>query len=126
MQSKIILSIRFVLGFFMAFIGLNKFFVFIEIPHPPGNGGQLMDIYMQSGFLQMVGTLELIGGIGFITNRFTLIAATIITAIMFNATVFHMLYDPQGVGPALICFLLSLVFVFTSKERPSDYLSHQV
>ncbi|KXX70847.1 DoxX family membrane protein [Flammeovirga sp. SJP92] len=123
MKTKALNLIRILLGLFMIVIGLNKFFVFIEIPHPPGSGGTLMDIYMESGFLKLVGVLEIIGGIGLLLNQFTLIAVTVITAIMFNATVFHILYDPKGIGPALFSLLLCIVLVFTKKERPASFLN---
>jgi len=123
MKTKIFNLIRILLGLFMVTIGLNKFLVFTEIPSPSGDGGLLMEIYITSGFLKLVGVLEILGGIGLILNKFLPIALTIITAIMFNATIFHILHDPQGVGPAAFCLLLSSVLVYANKERFSNFLS---
>ena len=111
------------LGGFMIIIGCNKFFAFIEIPNPPGDGGALMQIYISSGFLKIVGLLEIFGGLGLVLNRFVPLSLIFITAIMFNATLFHLLHDPSGVGPAACCLSLSLVAVYQNRGRFTEILS---
>lgn len=106
----------------MLIIGLNKFLVFIEIPNPPGDGGELMQIYITSGFLKCIGVLEMLGGIALLVNKFVPLALTIITAIMFNATVFHILHDLSGIGGAAVCLFLSLVLVYANREDFSKLL----
>jgi len=117
MQNTAFKITRLALGAFMVIIGLNKFVGFIEIPHPPGMGGKLMDIYMASGFLRLIGAMQMAAGIGLIINKFVPLALSFITAIMFNASVFHALYDPAGIGAAAICLVLSLVLVYAYKGR---------
>ena len=112
---------RILLGLFMAIIGLNKFLVFTEIPGPPGDGGELMRIYIDSGFLQLVGVLEMIGGIALLANRFVPVAVTVITAVMFNATLFHVFHDPAGVGPAAFCLALCGGVLFEHRERFAEF-----
>ncbi|MEM6630806.1 MAG: DoxX family membrane protein [Bacteroidota bacterium] len=114
---RIFKVLRIFLGLFMVIIGLNKFLVFIEIPNPAGDGGELMQIYIRSGFLKLIGVLEMLGGIALLANKFVPLALTIITAIMFNATVFHALHDPKGIGAAILCLLMSLGLVYANKER---------
>jgi hypothetical protein len=104
----------------MIALGLNKFLGFIPIPSPPGDGGELMQIYVTSGFLKLIGILEFLGGLALIVNKFVPLALTFITAIMFNAAVFHGLHEPTGIGPAAIALLLSLVLVYANKERFSS------
>lgn len=114
--------IRLLLGLFMIAIGLNKFLVFTEIPNPPGDGGELMHIYISSGFLQLIGVLEMLGGLALVSNKFVPLGLTIIVAIMFNATLFHALHDRSGIGPAALCLLLSVSLVYANRERFSDLL----
>ena len=123
MNTLIFKILQIILGLFMVIIGLNKFLVFIEIPNPAGAGGALMQIYIASGFLKLVGVLEIIGGIGLLINKFVPIALTLITAIMFNATIFHALHDLSGIGPAATCLLLSIGLVYAYQERFSRFLS---
>ena len=115
--------IRLLLGLFMVVIGLNKFLAFIEIPHPAGAGGELMDIYLDSGFLKMVGVFQMLGGTALLLNRFVPLGLTLLTAVMFNATVFHLLHDPAGIGGAAVSLLLCTVLVYAHKERFKSLLS---
>ncbi len=115
--------LRLLLGLFMLIIGINKFLVFIEIPNPPGDGGELMQIYVKSGFLQLIGVLEAVGGIALLVNRLVPMPLTFITAIMFNATIFHGLHDLAGIGAAALCLTISLVLVYVHKDRFGSLLS---
>lgn len=117
MKKTAIKITQLLLGLFMAIIGLNKFLVFIEIPNPPGDGGQLIGIYISSGFLKMVGVLEMVSGLALLSNKFVPLGLIFITAIMFNATVFHVLHDPAGIGAAAICLTMSLVSIYGHKDR---------
>ena len=76
-----------------------------------------MKIYISSGFLKLVGVLEMAGGAALLLNRFVSLSVTVIAAIMFNATVFHVLHDPAGVVPAALCLSLSLALVFAHKTQ---------
>lgn len=123
MRQTIFMILRVLLGLFMLIIGLNKFLVFIEIPQPPGAGGELMHIYITSGFLKLIGVLQLLGGITLLTNKFVPLGLTFITGIMFNATIFHLLHDPSGIGAAAVCLVLSLILVYANKNRFTGLLS---
>ncbi len=122
MKTRILKILQIVLGLFIATIGLNKFLVFTEIPNPPGDGGTLMQIYINSGFLKLIGVLELLAGLALATNKFAPLALVFITAIMFNATVFHAIHDPAGIGPAAVSLVISLLFIYLNKERFTDLL----
>lgn len=123
MNTTVSMVLRVLLGLFMLALGLNKFLGFIEIPSPAGDGGELMRIYITSGFLKFIGVLEFLGGIALLSNKFVPLALTVITAIMFNAAVFHGLHDPAGIGGAAVALLLSLALVYANKDRFSSLLS---
>ena len=106
----------------MVALGFNKFFGFIEIPFPPGDGGDLMRIYISSGFLRFIGILEIIGGAALLVNKFVPLSLTFITAIMFNAAIFHALHDPAGIGGAAVALSLCLALVYANRERFSSLL----
>lgn len=121
MVTTVFNIVRVLLGLFMMVIGTNKFFEFIPIPSPPGDGGDLMKIYMSSGFLRLIGVLEFIGGLGLVSDKFLPISLTLITAIMFNAFLFHVLHDLSGIGPAAICLILAVMLVFANSSRFDNY-----
>lgn len=115
-MKKLVKGLSVFLGLFMVFIGLNKFFEFTPIPSPIGDGGTLMSIYVSSSFLKMVGVIEFFSGIGLLVNRFKIISLIVLIAVMFNATIFHVLHDISGVLPALFCLSLSIVLIFSERS----------
>ena len=117
MNSKVKLVIRILLALFMLLFGINKFAQFMPFPPVPGDGGTLMDIYISSGFMGVVGALEIVAGLALIVGRYIPIALTIIIAIMVNATLFHVYHDPATIGGSVIGLVLALVLMFGYKEK---------
>ena len=123
MNPKVILILRLLLGALMLIFGLDKFFHFLTLPPIPGDGGVLMDIFARSGYLTIIGVLETLVGIALLANRFMPIALTITIAILFNATLIHLLYDPPNVIGALGGMVIAIVLVIANKERFDSFLS---
>lgn len=123
MNPKVTMGLRVLFGLFMLIFGINKFAGFLEFPAIPGDGGELMRIYATSGFLKLIGVLEILVGIALLAGKYMPLALTIGIAIMFNAAVFHLIHDPGGVAGALVGLILGLVLVYANKERFSSLLS---
>ena len=123
MNPKVIMILRLLLGAMMLLFGIDKFFQFLNVPPIPGDGGKLMDIYARSGFLTILGVLETLAGIALLVNRFVPIALIITIAILFNATLIHLMYDPQNVIAALLGMIIGIVLVFSDKERYGSLFS---
>ena len=123
MNPKVTMVARYLLAIMMLVFGINKFVGFLEMPPIPGDGGQLMTIYFTSGFMKVIGILEVLGGLALLVGKYIPLATTILVAIMFNATLFHVLHDMGGVAPALVGLVLGLILVAGNKERFSSLLS---
>ena len=123
MNPKIIMILRLLLGAMMLLFGIDKFFQFLNVPPIPGDGGILMEIYTRSGFLTILGVLETLAGIALLVNRFVPIALIVTIAILFNATLIHLMYDPQNVIAALLGMIIGIVLVFSDKERYGSLFS---
>ena len=123
MNPKVIMILRLLLGAMMLLFGVDKFFQFLNVPPIPGDGGILMEIYARSGFLTILGVLETLAGIALLVNRFVPIALIITIAILFNATLIHLMYDPQNVIAALLGMIIGIVLVFSDKERYGSLFS---
>jgi len=82
-----------------------------------------MGIYATSGFLKVIGVLEILGGLALLVNKYVPLALTILIAIMFNAALFHALHDMGSIGGAVLGLILGLVLVYANKGRFSDLLS---
>ena len=123
MNPKVIMILRLLLGAMMLLFGVDKFFQFLNVPPIPGDGGILMEIYARSGFLTILGVLETLAGIALLVNRFVPIALIITIAILFNATLIHLMYDPQNVIAALLGMIIGIVLVFSDRERYGSLFS---
>jgi len=122
MSSTFSTGTRIVFGIFLLIFGLNKFFGFLPMPAIAGDGGTLMGIYFTSGFMKIIGVLEILGGLALLVNKFVPLALTISIAIMVNAFIFHLLHDPAGVGGAAVGLILGLLLVWNNKERFASLL----
>lgn len=123
MNPKIIMGLRIVFGLFCLIFGVNKFAHFLAFPEIPGDGGTLMGIYATSGFMKIIGVLEIIGGLLLLVGKYIPLALTFMIAIMFNAAVFHALHDPPNIVGALLGLVLGLALVYAYKDRFSSLLS---
>jgi len=123
MNSKVALGLRILFGLFVLIFGLNKFIGFIPVPAVPGDGGTLMSIYASSGFLKIIGVLEIVGGLMLLSGKFVPLALTFMIAIMFNAAILHLLHDPENVVGSLIGMILGLALVYFYKDRFKSLLS---
>lgn len=123
MNSKITLTIRIILGAAMVAFGFNKLIPFMPEPEMTGDASTLMGIYSQSGFIALIGILELTCGILLLVNKFVPLALVVLVAFLFNASVYHALDDPTNIAGALVFMVLSLVLVYVHKERFKGILS---
>lgn len=123
MSSKVEMVLRILFAFSLFVFGLNKFFNFIPTPPMDGTAAELMNIYVTSGFMKMIGGLEILAGIGFLFNKFVPISLTIMLAIIFNAVVFHLLHDIAGLAPAVATLIFLLLLVYYNRSRFTSLLS---
>lgn len=117
------MGIRILFGVFCFIFGINKFLNFLPMPPIEGNGGLLMGIYFSSGFMNLIGALEVIFGLALVINKYVPMALTVLLAIMFNALIFHVLHDLAGIGGAALGMILGLFLVYANRDRFSDVLS---
>ena len=123
MNEKVLMGVRILLGLLMLIFGINKFVGFLPMPPLDGDAATLMGIYAGSGFFTLIGVLEIMFGAALLANKYVPLALTVLTAIMFNAAVFHLLHDPGGIGGAAVSLLLCLAAVYGSKDRFKSLLS---
>ena len=95
----------------------------MPFPPIPGDGGTLIGIYISSGFLKLIGILEILGGLALLANKYVPLTLTFMVAIMFNAVIFHALHDMANIPGAIFGLALSLFLVYSNKSRFKDLLS---
>ncbi len=125
MYKKVVLVIRIVVGAAMVIFGANKIFSFSE-PKPQDNMGEEMKVLMDilhSPFMVVIGMLELLGGISLLIGKYVPLAITILIAIMLNAFMLHIFYDPKNFLFSLMFLILCFVLGYAYKDRFKSLLS---
>ncbi|MEN8731998.1 MAG: DoxX family protein [Bacteroidia bacterium] len=124
MNQKVTLVVRILVGLIMVVFGANKFLNFMPQPTEiPEQMGALMGILMTSPFMTIIGVLEVLGGLGLILNKFVPLSLTVLIAVLLNAALFHLFFDPANVVGALVFLLLCLVLVYGYKDRFKSLLT---
>jgi len=126
MDSKVTMGVRILFGLFCLVFGLNKFIGFMPFPPIPGDGGTLMEIYATSGFMKIIGFLEIVFGIGLIVNKFVPLCLTVLIAIMVNAVLFHALHDLSNIAGAVVGLVLGLYLIWAHREGFEEVLAPDI
>lgn len=123
MNPKLIFAVRFLLGLMVLVFGLNKFFHFIPLPELGGEGAVLMDIWQASGFMFLVGVIEVVAGLALLVGRYVPLALIFLTAVLFNAFLFHAMHDLAGIGGSAVGLVLCFVLTYVYRDRFSSIFS---
>jgi uncharacterized membrane protein YphA (DoxX/SURF4 family) len=103
---------RVLLGLVFVIFGSNFFLNFIPMPPPPpGLAGDYFKVFAASGYMYVIGALQLLSGLLLLIGRFVPLALTILAAMIFNILVFHILMDPKGLPLAIVVAVLELFLV---------------
>jgi putative oxidoreductase len=115
---------RVILGLAFVIFGLNFLLNFLPQPPPPsGLAGDYSKVFVASHLAAAVGAMQFLSGLLLLAGRFVPLALTILAAILFNILAFHILMDPQGIGPGIIATLLWAFLVSRYRERFAGILS---
>ena len=110
--------VRILLGLMFVVFGSNFFFNFIPAPPPPaGLAGDYFKVFAASGYMYVVGAIQLLSGLLLLIGRFVPLALTILAAMIFNILVFHILMDPKGLPMAIVVTVLELFLVWSYRDR---------
>jgi uncharacterized membrane protein YphA (DoxX/SURF4 family) len=123
MNQKIVLGLRIALGVAMVGFGVGKFFSGPPQADAMGEGMYAIMTVLHSPFMLMIGVLEVVSGLALLVGKFIPVALTLSIAIMFNAFMLHIFYDPKNYLFSLIFLILGIVSVYAHKEKFKLYLS---
>jgi len=108
---------RILLGLMFVVFGSNAFFHFLPMPPlPPTLAGDFTKVFLASGYVYVIGGLQVIGGLLLLIGRFVPLGLTILGAIIVNILVFHILMAPEGLGPGIVVTVLELFLVWSYRD----------
>jgi putative oxidoreductase len=111
MKITIVIA-RFFLGLIFLVFGLNGFLHFIPMPPPTGVAGQFLGALYVSNYLVVIFSLQIVGTILLLLNRYVPLALTLLAPIIVNVLLVHLLMAPSGLPLALVVMVLwILVFL---------------
>ena len=100
--------------------GLSKFFNYIPMPEDiPRNLTRLMNSILKIDWLwQLFGTLEILGGILFMINKFRALGAIIIFPIMVGILITHVFFVDYNTFPIAIALMfINLWVIWENREK---------
>jgi putative oxidoreductase len=112
-----VLIARILLGLVFVFFGLNGLYPFLPNPGlPPGLAGQFIGVFFASHWVYVIASLQVIGGLLVLINRYAVLGLTILAPIIFNILTFHILMQPAGIGPGLVVTVLWLFLAWRYRQ----------
>lgn len=105
--------VRVLLGLMFTVFGSNIFLHFIPMPPLPDTpAGDFSKALMGSGYMYVVGALQLIGGLLLLIGRFVPLGLTLLGPVIVNIVLFHVFLEPSGLVMAIIVSVLALFLLW--------------
>jgi putative oxidoreductase len=117
-MKYLIIIVRTLLGLAFVVFGSNIFLHFIPMPPPPpGDAGVFAGVLMRSGYMYVVGALQVLGGICLLTGRLAPLGLTLLGPVIFNIVLFHIFFDRSGLPMAAVFAILSLFLLWAYRDK---------
>ncbi|MBK7887151.1 MAG: DoxX family protein [Bacteroidetes bacterium] len=119
MKNKILFVVCLLTGLMFINSGLNKFFFYMPMPKDlPENMLNLMRAFMNIGWIMpLIGFIEILGGILFITSRFRALGALIIFPIIIGILLTHIIDSPSGLPIAIVLLAIEIWVIYENREK---------
>jgi len=114
---------RYLLGLSFVVFGLNAFLQFMPPPELSEKGGLFMGLMFESGYFQFVAIIKILGGLLLLLGRFVPLGLTLLGPILVNILLFHITFDPPGIGMGLFVTVLWFVVFWQYKDSFRTLLS---
>lgn len=118
-MKYLIHTIRILLGVAFVVFGSNFFLHFIPAPQqpPPADAGAFVGALMHSGYMYVVGALQLLGGICLLTGRLAPLGLTLLGPVIVNILLFHIFFDRTGLPIAMIVCVMAVFLLWVYRYK---------
>jgi putative oxidoreductase len=119
-MKYVIIIVRVLLGLAFVVFGFNIFLHFIPGSDqiPPGDAGVFASVLMHSGYMYVVGALQILGGLCLlIGSRFVPLGLTLLGPVIVNIILFHIFFAPEGLPIGAVCAVLALFLLWIYRAK---------
>ncbi len=109
-----VLIARILLGLVFVFFGANIILHFLPMQPMAGNAGLFMAGIGPTGYMKVIGLVQIIGGLLLLVGRFVPLGLALLAPVVMNILLFHLFLAPSGIPVALVVVVLEgfLLFVY--------------
>jgi hypothetical protein len=108
---------RILLGVVFTVFGANGFFHFLpQPPLPPGLASQYVIALAQSHYIVVPFTVQLIGGVLLLVNRYVPLALAILGPVIVNILCFHLFLEHTGLPLAFVAAILWFILFYWHRQ----------
>lgn len=119
MKKKILLVASVLLGLMFINAGLNIFFHYMPMPKEmPERMIKLTTALMEIGWLMpLIGVVQIVGGLLFITNRYRALGAIVIFPVMIGILLTHIIDEHSGLPIAIVFFAINIWVIIENRAK---------
>jgi len=120
-MNRLVFAARWVLGVLLLVGGINGFFMLVPVPefHP------FMALLVESGYLYVVKALEIVIAVLLLSNRYVILALSLLAPIAVNIALFHLFFDPRGWPMGAVVVVLTAFLMWTHRANFQSLLVAQ-
>ena len=123
MNKQIVFSISLVFGIILVVLGTMAF---MNLPLPGfylPKALAFLQALGDTGYMNYImGIIQILVGLMFITRRYVALGAVILMPISFNIVIFHLFLDLKTIIPGLIIFALNVFILYTEHDKYKSLL----
>ena len=108
--------VRVLLGLMFTVFGSNAFLQFMPMPELTGLPAQFIGSMAASGYLYVIGALEVLGGLLLLIGRYVPLGLTLLGPIVVNIVLYHVFMDMSGMPMAIVVAALTLFLVWRNSD----------
>jgi|ERR1017187_4834446 hypothetical protein len=108
---------RVLLGLVFVVFGSNAFLHFIPTPPMSGPGGAFITALMDTGYMKVVASCQVAGGLILLTGRYLPLGLTLLGPVIVNILCFHIFMDHVGLPVALVVAALALFLLWRHRAN---------
>ena len=112
-MKVVTIIVRVLLGLMFVVFGSNIFFHFIPVPpQEPSLATDFSKALMGSGYMYVIGFLQVAGGLLLLIGRYVPLGLTLLGPVIVNILLFHIFLERSGLPMAIVVSALALFLLW--------------